>query len=833
MSAVVRAACRLFGRGLTPMAARAKRPLAKSWQTLEPRDHLARLELEPPEQIGLRMGAQRDGRLLIALDVDGIEGEDSLERLGAELGTLPSTLEQRTPRGGRHLVFEWPRELASQCPTTSANKLGPRIDIRGQNGHIVAAPSPGAEGGQYELVDDEAPIELLPDAWAQRVIETHAPSRPAAPPSHTRSTGNRADAVERCRLYVQKMDPAVSGSGGHQATWRVAQVCVRGFGLGRDDAMEIMREYNQRCAPPWSDRELEHKVDSAETRSRMPRGCLLEEGRTRRWDTTWDNQPEQAAEAANPRHLRAVQPGEQASTVFNDEFCLAQRFYEPIAEVPIAEKPKKETWWLPILPDPPAHQRDIANNGVAEFVREYLEHHLPGRVLFDRETLWIYAAGCWREVPNDWLEDVVSRFHQKVTRVDAERGKQYWDANVGNIKSVIALLRLKMTHDQHFENVTGGGILDRSPCLAVFGSESIYMRGGKPRVRKSGPNLRARFAYPFEYSEGLEPANLLRVMRLDWFRGVEETEREKRIQCLREFVGHCLLGSLPLANIHKMLICVGSGNDGKSVLMNIVRGCMPPGSCSSINLQSLESGACGGEFNRAALEGKMANLIDDMSAATITESAAFKSAVTFAPIEARQIRGKAFSFTPRAAWWGNMNPTHGKLPKLEGQSGGMMRRLLCLEFPNSVGPGKETRDLADRILGNEMREVVCWAVESALDMLIEGRTTFTTPECHQRILDIWKSGSLGDDPVSDFVRHACRRVENESDWSVAQSELYPQFLAWVQAMGGSALVRDRAKCPFPTFMKRLRSAGVVVERRMRMGKQVRVANVRVQDEHDH
>jgi phage/plasmid-associated DNA primase len=243
----------------------------------------------------------------------------------------------------------------------------------------------------------------------------------------------------------------------------------------------------------------------------------------------------------------------------------------------------------------------------------------------------------------------------------------------------------------------------------------------------------------------------------------------------------------------------------------------------------LEGGACGGEFNRAALEGKMANLIDDMSSATITESAAFKSAVTFAPIEARQIRQEAFTFAPRAAWWANVNPSNGRLPKLEGQSAGMMRRFLCVEFPNSVRPGKETRDLADRILGLEMREFVCWAVEAALDMLIEGRTAFTMPGCHERILDVWKAGSLGDDPVSAFVRHACQRVENENEWPSAQAELYPSFLAWVDAMGGSAAEKERAGCAFHVFMKRLRAAGVVVKRARRNGQQARVANIRVQE----
>lgn len=81
--------------------------------------------------------------------------------------------------------------------------------------------------------------------------------------------------MDRARAYVARMDAAVSGGGGHDATFRVACVLVEGFSLGFADAMEVMREYNNRCAPPWSEAELEHKVVSAEGKVANP-GYLLQ-----------------------------------------------------------------------------------------------------------------------------------------------------------------------------------------------------------------------------------------------------------------------------------------------------------------------------------------------------------------------------------------------------------------------------------------------------------------------------------------------------------------------------------------------------------------------------
>jgi len=92
--------------------------------------------------------------------------------------------------------------------------------------------------------------------------------------------------TERASRYIARMDAAVSGSGGHDATYAVACALVHGFALGEGDAMALMQEYNRRCAPPWSDRDLAYKLRSA-ANSHSPRGTgyLLEsrvEGRESR-----------------------------------------------------------------------------------------------------------------------------------------------------------------------------------------------------------------------------------------------------------------------------------------------------------------------------------------------------------------------------------------------------------------------------------------------------------------------------------------------------------------------------------------------------------------------
>ena len=82
--------------------------------------------------------------------------------------------------------------------------------------------------------------------------------------------------LDRAWRYIAKCPSAVSGQGGHDDTFHVACLLVHGFALGEADALTLLRAFNQRCAPPWSEGELIHKIKSAANAAHLlPRGHLL------------------------------------------------------------------------------------------------------------------------------------------------------------------------------------------------------------------------------------------------------------------------------------------------------------------------------------------------------------------------------------------------------------------------------------------------------------------------------------------------------------------------------------------------------------------------------
>jgi hypothetical protein len=102
-------------------------------------------------------------------------------------------------------------------------------------------------------------VKLNPDGMLKE--PPTLPSHPAASPGSTREA--------RASAYIEKMPAAISGAGGHNATWAVARKLVADFGLDEPTALGLMlAEYNPRCQPPWTEKDLRHKVMQA-TKARV------------------------------------------------------------------------------------------------------------------------------------------------------------------------------------------------------------------------------------------------------------------------------------------------------------------------------------------------------------------------------------------------------------------------------------------------------------------------------------------------------------------------------------------------------------------------------------
>jgi len=141
-----------------------KHPRIAKWQikaSKDPAQVAAWWQKWPTANIGVVTGV-RSGFFVLDVDPDK-GGEQSLRELEKKHGKLPDTARQRTGGGGRHLLFRHPgRDVGNRVA------LAAGLDVRGDGGLIVAAPSLHASGKRYEWESSAAPAEA--PAWLSGLV---------------------------------------------------------------------------------------------------------------------------------------------------------------------------------------------------------------------------------------------------------------------------------------------------------------------------------------------------------------------------------------------------------------------------------------------------------------------------------------------------------------------------------------------------------------------------------------------------------------------------------------------------------------------------------------
>jgi hypothetical protein len=240
-----------------------KHPIARGWVQAATIDPAAiRRTLRGACNVGIVTGPGSD---LLVVDVDGAEGEATLDDLAVNGCSLPDSHEVRTGSGGRHVYYRCTAPLHG-----GTSKLGPKVDIRCLGGQVVAPPSISLRG-PYVLQHARALAEV-PGWIVTALSRMSAPTRPApgfSPPPDLERI------VRRARAYLAALPPAISGSGGHPATFLAAIAMVRGFELDPETAYSLLADWNEGCQPPWCERDLRRKVSEAAEKSTAPIGYLL------------------------------------------------------------------------------------------------------------------------------------------------------------------------------------------------------------------------------------------------------------------------------------------------------------------------------------------------------------------------------------------------------------------------------------------------------------------------------------------------------------------------------------------------------------------------------
>ena len=166
---------------------------------------------------------------------------------------------------------------------------------------------------------------------------------------------------------------------------------------------------------------------------------------------------------------------------------------------------------------------------------------------------------------------------------------------------------------------------------------------------------------------------------------MDDPEKETKITQIFEIIAWSIS---PDYVPHGAAFLIGSGGEGKSIIISIIEALLGPGNTSSISIQELESD----KFKRAELYGKHANIVNE--AGGIIRSEWFKKTSDQSTITADRKNGGNFKFKNHAKWIMATN----KLPEVDNELRAFYRRVaVMINFDNYLEDNLSPEEISEYV----------------------------------------------------------------------------------------------------------------------------------------
>lgn len=234
---------------------------------------------------------------------------------------------------------------------------------------------------------------------------------------------------------------------------------------------------------------------------------------------------------------------------------------------------------------------------------------------------------------------------------------------------------------------------------------------------------------------------------------------------IRQFIAYTMIGGEPF--LHKALCLVGSGRNGKSVLLDIIRELLGRENVSSVSMGKLDR-----SVNAAMLNGKLANIVEEGPTGKI-DAESFKNITAGGNITMEKKYKDPIDGTIYARFIFATN----SMPIFQDNTIGLVDRLKFIHFPRYFREEERDGTLKDVLLNNELPGILNWVLEE----LPIDKSSF-------KLIDPLPSKMLLSEYLEDsnsvhyFVGEKIEITSNENDIEY-QSRLYEAFRLFCQYEG--------------------------------------------------
>lgn len=250
-----------------------------------------------------------------------------------------------------------------------------------------------------------------------------------------------------------------------------------------------------------------------------------------------------------------------------------------------------------------------------------------------------------------------------------------------------------------------------------------------------------------------------------WIKFLDEIflGNKELIRYVKKMLGYSLTGDI---SEQIMFILHGSGNNGKSVFLDVVGHIF--GSYSSViqpeTIMTSRGNKSGANSDIARLKGSRLVICSENDEGIRLNEGLVKQLTGGDKVVARFLYGREFEYVPNFKLFLNTN----HLPIIRGTDRGIWRRLRIIPFEYNIPANKIDKHLIFKLM-EELPQILAWCLEGCLEWQEEG---FHDVEIMQKYIDSYQKDM---DTIAQFVEECCEVNPIHKEQASLLYQVYAQW----------------------------------------------------------
>jgi P4 family phage/plasmid primase-like protien len=243
-----------------------------------------------------------------------------------------------------------------------------------------------------------------------------------------------------------------------------------------------------------------------------------------------------------------------------------------------------------------------------------------------------------------------------------------------------------------------------------------------------------------------------------------------------EFIGYAVSGDDYW--IHKCLMLLGAGRNGKSTLLKVMMALVGKDAFSAVGMKELNN-----PNYLSQLDNKLFNISEETPQYSLMDSSTFKNLIGGGILEVRRLYENPYKMANRAKLIFATND----MPETREVTSAILNRLIIIPFDKTFIPGTPGFDPhLDKKLLAELPGIFNLVMQSYAN-LVE-REHFIESQKVNDAITLFRENN---EPLIDFVKECLVIYSKNSEEGISKKELYDLYREWTESSGVKALHKPR------------------------------------------